>query len=84
LREKDVSAEIVNKSIQLDEIAKERGQTLAQMAIGWVLREGKATSALIGASKTSQIEDAAAALNGPAFTEEELRRIDQILDVRKL
>ncbi|MCC2684358.1 MAG: L-glyceraldehyde 3-phosphate reductase [Paenibacillaceae bacterium] len=83
LREQDVSAEIVNKSLQLDQIAKERGQTLAQMAISWVLREGKATSALIGASNTSQIDDAAAALNGPAFTEEELRRIDQILNVRK-
>jgi L-glyceraldehyde 3-phosphate reductase len=79
LKEKDVSKEIVSKSLQLDQIAKERGQTLAQMAISWVLRGGKLTSALIGASKTSQIEDAAAALNGPTFTEDELQRIEYIL-----
>jgi L-glyceraldehyde 3-phosphate reductase len=60
----------------LNEIAKSRGQTLAQMAIAWVLRDPRVTTALIGASKVSQIEDCVAALNNPTFSAEELSNID--------
>jgi L-glyceraldehyde 3-phosphate reductase len=60
----------------LDVIAKERGQTLAQMALQWVLRTPTVASALIGASRPSQIDENLAALSGPAFSEEELARID--------
>ncbi len=60
----------------LNAIAAERGQTLAQMAIAWVLRKPQVTSALIGASKVSQIEDCVGALKNTTFTEEELARID--------
>ena len=64
----------------LDVIAKERGQTLAQMALQWVLREPTVASALIGASSTEQIDENLAALDGPAFDTEELTRIDVLAD----
>ncbi|WP_345803240.1 aldo/keto reductase [Microbacterium sp. AZCO] len=64
----------------LDVIAKERGQTLAQMAIQWVLRDPVVTSALIGASSTTQLDENLAALRGPGFTTEELERIDALAD----
>jgi Predicted oxidoreductases (related to aryl-alcohol dehydrogenases) len=60
----------------LNAIAAERGQTLAQMALAWVLRQPHVTSALIGASKVSQIEDCVGALKNTMFTDEELARID--------
>ena len=62
----------------LNDIAAERGQTLAQMALAWVLREGRVTTALIGASKVSQIEDCVGALANTAFSEDELARIDAL------
>jgi L-glyceraldehyde 3-phosphate reductase len=64
---------------QLGNIATGRGQKLAQMAIAWVLRDRKMTSALIGASSVSQIEDAVAALGHRSFDDAELREIDRIL-----
>jgi len=64
----------------LDVIAKERGQTLAQMAIQWVLREPVVTSALIGASRPEQLDENIAALSGPAFDTAELEQIDALSD----
>jgi L-glyceraldehyde 3-phosphate reductase len=64
----------------LDVIAKERGQTLAQMAIQWVLRDKVVASALIGASRPDQLDENLAALDGPGFTGEELERIDGLAD----
>jgi L-glyceraldehyde 3-phosphate reductase len=61
----------------LNRIAERRGQTLAQMAIAWVLREGHITTALIGASRASQVEDCVKALDNPDFTAEELAEIDR-------
>jgi L-glyceraldehyde 3-phosphate reductase len=61
----------------LDEVASRRGQTLAQMAISWVLRDPRVTSALIGASRWSQIEDALGALDNIEFTSDELEQIDR-------
>jgi len=61
----------------LNEIAKRRGQTLAQMAIAWVLRKPQVTSALIGASKVAQIEDCVAALGNSKFSAGELAEIDR-------
>jgi L-glyceraldehyde 3-phosphate reductase len=63
----------------LNEIALERGQSLAQMALAWVLRGGRVTSALIGASRVSQIEENVAALNNLDFSEQELERIEDII-----
>ena len=62
----------------LDAMAQSRGQTLAQMALAWVLRGGMITTALIGASKPEQVIDCAGAINALEFTAEELARIDQI------
>ena len=64
---------------QLNDIAQARGQKLAQMALQWVLRDEVVTSALIGASRPQQIIENVAALSGPAFTEEELQKIETIL-----
>ena len=61
---------------KLNGIAAERGQSLAQMALAWVLRDARVTSALIGASKVSQIDDCVAALDNLALSDEELARID--------
>jgi L-glyceraldehyde 3-phosphate reductase len=61
----------------LNELARERGQTLAQMAIAWVLRDDRVTSALMGASRWSQVEDALGALDNTSFSDEELAAIDR-------
>ncbi|NND22547.1 MAG: L-glyceraldehyde 3-phosphate reductase [Silicimonas sp.] len=71
--------EMVRRLNGLNEIAQARGQSLAQMAIAWVLR-GNVTTALIGASKVGQIEDCAGALENLSFSEEELRAIDDLAD----
>ncbi|HEY3476874.1 MAG TPA: L-glyceraldehyde 3-phosphate reductase [Anaerolineales bacterium] len=64
---------------ELNELAQQRGQSLAQMAIAWVLRKPAVTSALIGASSVKQLEDNLAALNHLTFSDEELERIESIL-----
>ena len=69
---------------KLDEIAQERGQTLAQMAIAWVLRDGGITTALIGASKPEQVVDCAGAIGNLEFTAEELTQIDEFADEEKI
>ena len=61
----------------LNEIATGRNQTLAQMAIAWVLKQGRVTSALIGASKPQQVIDCVGALKNLNFTDAELKLIDQ-------
>ncbi|MGI5267516.1 L-glyceraldehyde 3-phosphate reductase [Nonomuraea sp. CA-218870] len=63
---------------RLNELAAERGQTPAQMALSWTLRDPRVTSVLIGASSVRQLEDNVACVEGPAFTEDELKAIDAI------
>jgi L-glyceraldehyde 3-phosphate reductase len=65
---------------KLNELAQQRGQSLAQMAIAWVLRKPAVTSALIGASSVRQLEDNLASLNNLKFSDEELDRIEEILN----
>lgn len=77
--EHDISAPMLTKVKALNEIAVARGQTLAQMALAWVLNNEAVTSALIGASRPEQIEDSVSALNNREFSEQELARIDAIL-----
>jgi L-glyceraldehyde 3-phosphate reductase len=72
-----LSDENLNNIRALDAIAKRRGQTLAQMAIAWVLRDVRVTSALIGARTVEQLDDALDALKTLSFTSEELSNIDQ-------
>jgi L-glyceraldehyde 3-phosphate reductase len=67
----------VERARELNAIAARRGQTLAQMAIAWVLRGKRVTSALIGASRPEQVEDAVGALKTPDFSAEELAEIDR-------
>lgn len=74
-----INEEMLSKITQLNELASERNQSLAQMSLAWVLREGKVTSALIGASKVEQIEENVKALNNLEFTNKEISRIDAIL-----
>ena len=78
LRPEFLNDENIEKLKGLNQIAEGRGQTLAQMAIAWVLRAGRVTTALIGASKVSQIEDCAGAVANTEFTEEELAAIDAL------
>ncbi len=75
----EVSEERLAKVQKLNEIAKARAQTMAQMAVAWILRHPTMTSALVGASKISHIEDIVAALDNLDFTAEELQAIDEIL-----
>jgi len=79
LQKDHVTAEVVERVQKLNDIAAERGQSLSQMALAWVLRGGRVTSVLIGASRVSQIDENVAALNNLEFSEEELARIEDIL-----
>jgi L-glyceraldehyde 3-phosphate reductase len=77
LSTKQVTPEVVMAVKRLHPIAAARGQSLAQMAIAWILRQPAVTSALIGASRVEQIEENVAALNAPEFTDSELEAIDE-------
>ena len=79
LNENAITEETLTKVRALNEIALQRGQTLAQMALAWILRDGDITSVLIGASRASQILDNIGAIKNIAFSEEERRKIDEIL-----
>lgn len=79
LKPEQVTAEILGQVRQLNELARQRGQSLAQMALAWVLRGGRVTSVLIGASKVSQLDENIAALQNLHFSPEELAQIEQIL-----
>ena len=79
LKREQITEEKLSQIRRLNEIANKRGQTLAQMALAWVLRHPEMTSALIGASRVSQIEDAVSALNNLDFGKEELESIDRVL-----
>jgi L-glyceraldehyde 3-phosphate reductase len=79
LKADSITEDKLQKIRLLNDIAASRGQSLAQMSLAWVLREGRITSALIGASKVSQIEENVSALNNLEFSKEELYKIDKIL-----
>ncbi|MCM1126211.1 MAG: L-glyceraldehyde 3-phosphate reductase [Lachnospiraceae bacterium] len=80
LRKRDISEEKLSKVRELSEIAKERGQSLTQMALAWILKDGRITSVLIGASRAEQIIENLKALENIQFSREESERIDQILE----
>jgi L-glyceraldehyde 3-phosphate reductase len=83
LKVEEVSEEKISKVRRLNEIARQRRQSMAQMALAWVLHHPEMTSVLIGASRISQIEDAVGALKNTKFSSEELKMIDDILDSKK-
>ena len=79
LKESAVTAETMEKISRLNEIAARRGQTLAQMALAWILRDGDITSVLIGASRPSQVLDNIGMIKNTAFGAQEREEIDEIL-----
>lgn len=78
LKESAITEERLSQIKALQEIAMERGQSLAQMALSWILRDGEVTSVLIGASRPEQIRENVKIVERTNFTAEELERIDQI------
>ena len=79
LKPAQITDDKLSRVTQLNTLAQARGQTLAQMALAWVLRHEQVTSALIGASKVTQVEDAVGALAASSLTAEELQQIETIL-----
>ena len=79
LQEGSINASYIQKAQALNQVAAQRGQTLAQMALSWILRDGDITSVLIGASKPQQIADNVQITRAPAFTADELEQIENIL-----
>ena len=78
LKPSQITPEILAKAKGLQDIAHRRGQTLSQMALAWVLRDSRVTSALIGASKVAQLDDAVGALEQLNFSSDELQQIDAL------
>lgn len=79
LKSSSITPEVIDKAFKLNEIAAERGQTLAQLALSWVLRKDRVTTVLIGASKVEQIEDNIKIIEKLDFSEDELNSIEKIL-----
>ncbi|NLC58573.1 MAG: L-glyceraldehyde 3-phosphate reductase [Armatimonadetes bacterium] len=79
LRARQVTPEMLAALHSLRDLARERGQTLAQMALAWVLRHPRVTTALIGASRVEHLDENLAALDAAPFTDAELQHIDAIL-----
>ncbi|MBD1387577.1 L-glyceraldehyde 3-phosphate reductase [Mucilaginibacter rigui] len=79
LQESQVTEEVIAKIKKLNTLAEKRGQTLAQMALAWLLKDDRVTSVLIGASKPAQLVDSLKALDNIDFSSEELEKIEQIL-----
>lgn len=78
LKESDLNEDVIDKTRKLNELAKQRGQTLAEMSLAWLLAQKEVTSVLIGASRKEQILDNIKAAQNLNFTEEELKLIDEI------
>jgi L-glyceraldehyde 3-phosphate reductase len=76
MTQENISQEYLDRARALDEIARGRGQTLAQLALSWVLRQPRVTSALVGASSVAQLEDSLAAASAPSLTDAELAAIE--------
>ena len=79
LKKSDVSERRLAQVRALSKLAESRGQSVAQLALAWVLRDARMTSALIGASRVEQVEQNVAALGNPRFSSEELAMIEAIL-----
>ncbi|MEI6970946.1 MAG: aldo/keto reductase [bacterium] len=77
-RQRNITPQVVARLRGLNEIARRRGQTLAQMSLAWVLRDPRVTSALIGASRVSQVEENVAALRNLDFATEEIEAINKL------
>ena len=78
LKESAITEEKVEKARLLNEIARERGESLAEMALAWVLDKKPVASVIIGASRAEQISENVKAANYTPFTKEQLKKIDEI------
>ena len=76
----NISSEVIDKIKSLNEIAVKRNQSLAQMAIAWLMKDSRITSVLIGASSVKQLDDNLACLNHPGFSDAELSEIESVLN----
>ena len=81
LQKSSITPELVQKLVDLDKIAQNRRQSLAQMSLSWVLRDPRITSALIGASSVTQLKNSLACLNNLEFSDKELKEIDVLMPV---
>jgi L-glyceraldehyde 3-phosphate reductase len=79
LRSENITPELVKKLMALNDIAQKRGQSLAQMAIAWLLKDNRVTSVLIGASSVSQLENNVASIENLLFSEDELYTISELI-----
>jgi L-glyceraldehyde 3-phosphate reductase len=79
LRKEQVTAAVVKKAKQLNELAKKRGQSLAQMALAWLLKDARVTSVLVGARTVEQLKDNLGTLDNLEFSREELKKIETII-----
>ena len=79
LKAEEITEAVRSRLRKLNDIAAARGQSLAQMALTWVLRSGRVTSVLIGASRPSQIDDCAGIVRSPPLGAEELAKIEKVL-----
>ncbi len=79
LKREAITDRVLEKILALNSVARDRGQSLAQMAIVWLLKDSRVTSVLVGASRVSQIEDNIAALGATRFSQDELAKIERIL-----
>ena len=78
LKASSLTQERLSQIAALNDLAKERGESLAQMAVNWILKDGEVTSVLVGASSPAQIEENVRGIKAGSFTDEELLRIDRI------
>jgi L-glyceraldehyde 3-phosphate reductase len=80
LQESQITPQVLAKIKALNKIAEDRNQTLAQMALAWILKDKRITSVLVGASKTTQLADSLRCLNNTTFSQEELQNINHVLE----
>jgi L-glyceraldehyde 3-phosphate reductase len=80
ISQSDISPEVLDKIKRLNELAKQRSQSLAQMAIAWLLKDKRVTSVLVGASSAAQLDNSIDALANLSFTKKELKGIEKILN----
>jgi L-glyceraldehyde 3-phosphate reductase len=80
LKKEDITGEVLDKILNLNDLAGQRGQTLAEMSLAWLLNKKAVTSVIVGTSSVKQLQDNMAAIQNIGFTEEELKQIDRILN----
>jgi L-glyceraldehyde 3-phosphate reductase len=80
LKKEDITGEVMDKILKLNALALQRGQTLAEMSLAWLLNKKEVTSVIVGTSSVKQLQDNIDTIRQIGFTEEELKQIDRILN----